>query len=846
MALFAGSAAQATDESLLRWKTLWENQRQANQQYDLSQQQFEFQANLTREQQAFQERLAKAQEAFQIGVLDRNEAFEIGKLSLDRLPDMGLDEQWNLVEWLQGSGNPLATVAKNSVRASLFDNFADAANLVDSVFTAPIGTPINSAFARLALDAVIGRSGMDETAAEEFRTQFESALEARAGDAEAWQGLQWDTARTQLDAAKANVDQTRAQTGVYTAQEASIWRDIALNDELKTYVVDQARLINEQLSLSNNQQSIINGNLPAQLAAELENLQARTRELDNGATLFNRTLEHIVAQQAAATGLAQEDLRHALATGMWRDGIVKGNLAHLRATVDYVDAQEAESRARAEGLHTQNEAAILDMSVTRTQLLGQLVEWGRADLLGELGGQLLTGLGIEDPDKQAALLESLQSTASSRLSNAEKLEKAQVDLAVAEADFANWRNENAPLQQEIENQFKERGLDLQEESLRLQGEGLKVEWARANAYAASLKPTPGGANVPLTDVHNAIKNGIGISIGDINQSIEDFGTWEAADRELSNAVTLGENGEPVAYDAARLRAVAAQYGITDADMLGEEELFRSVQGLVRANATTTRARAEADTLSYVRAWISETGRMPTAADLGFASGDPIYLSAMSKIPGFSLTTEVATSVEQDILQLAEHLSPEIGVDGALFGSAASVWESLVETHGTEALANAGYADAGDLIDPLNRAAGEYAQARSMAEEAARNLGMLSGTTFDLEDEASRMNLEQMLGSYERTADTLIGMINELPSAWDRAMGGIPARRAATAQDQQVVSSVTAALQIPRDSLIERGIISPDGVITDRAQLLQLLTNYQGNLANQRSAVQLIDGRLRAR
>ena len=478
MALFAGSAASATNDSLLQWRQLWQQQDATNKQYDLAQQQMTFQAAQQRDQQAFQERLANAQNDFNLGVLERKELFDVSQIALDMMPNMTLDQQWSQVEALEQIGSPLVHIARNTVQASLFNNFEDAVSLVDSVFTAPLGTAFTPAFVRQAADAVISRSGMGEEEAVAFREELEAALTARQGDAEEWDNLGWETARTGLNQARANVLETQANVYNLNAQTQRIFQDTQFEADKHGFIIDSMDLQNQLMGLQVNREEMVNGNLPAQMAAELRNLNAQTKGLENGNELFNRTVEIQVQTMATQLGITQEQLRHDVATGMTRDAIVQGDLDYLRATIDYVGQQELESVARTEGLHVSAEAARLDMSNTRVSILTQLVEMGRPDLLTAVGGDLIAGLDVPEGER-AQLLASLAETANSRLSNSEKVERANVQVAMAEARYAEWNADTAAERWQSDADRADRALDLQ-------AEGLAIERTRVGAYQASL------------------------------------------------------------------------------------------------------------------------------------------------------------------------------------------------------------------------------------------------------------------------------------------------------------------------------------------------------------------------
>ena len=333
-----------------------------------------------------------------------------------------------------------------------------------------------------------------------------------------------------------------------------------------------------------------------------------------------------------------------------------------------------------------------------------------------------------------------------------------------------------------------------------------------------------------------MKNGIGLSVGDLNESTSAYNGWVQADTRLMALGQVDENGSFVPTDPQAIAALAQQYGIdtleTDAD--GQVAALRA---LFDIESNTTRARAEADTLAYARAFLQESGRLPTAGELGFQTGDPIFVAAMGRVPGLTLLEGATSNVQLDLENLASELSPTIGEDGILFGGASAVYEALLEQHGETAMEQAGFFDASSLIPTLQRHSAEYNGYYGQAQAAVQALGGITGQEWDLSSTADRQNLEQMLVSYDATAGTYLTMLEDLPNR-----GFFPNANTAM-EENRLIHSVSQALNVPLSALIEQGIVNQAGVI-DRAAMRTMLTTFQQNLNQQRIAVQHIDGLLR--
>ena len=464
MALFAGRAAGSLARESREWKKLWMQEEQAEQQYHLAQKQMDHQVQLQTDQQAFQIRRDEAQNAFNEGLLDRKELLQVSEMALDLMPSMPVDQQWEQVEYLEQMGSPLAQAARGIVRRGMFDNPAQAMAMVDSLFSADIGTPFTPEFVRMAAQTVVGISGMEGEAATNFMDGVERALTERGEEREEWNKLAWERERTAVRQAQADVTHRESETRHVDADTERIFQGIAVTEEQRKDVLESLRLSNVALRTDNAQQQIINNILPAQLSAELGNILANTKGIENQNRLFDATFDAMVQQVMDEASITRENARHLVATGAFRDAAVKGDVDLMKATI-------AKTYSEVDFLDTQTEALNLSMQEARIAMATSLVEEGRGDLIAGFADDLFGDLGMST-EQQAALVESLRETADSNLRHRDKGIQANTRIAMANADLKELEADTAEYRQQFEDKVtlrelgqRDRQLDLTEDEM---------------------------------------------------------------------------------------------------------------------------------------------------------------------------------------------------------------------------------------------------------------------------------------------------------------------------------------------------------------------------------------------
>jgi hypothetical protein len=855
-ALFAGAAAQATDQSLRSWRELWERQSAREQQQKQFEQTLTFQREQQLNQQAFQERLQKMQQEFQLGVLDRNEAFKIGELALEQLPTLDLDAQWNVANILQETGNPLAPLISNSIRQGLFDNPSQAIAEIEALFTAEPGTKFNPVRVRMAADVYAARAGLSGPERDAFFQNVESLVEEYNSGAEEIDTLKVEALRTTVAQGKASLAKTEAETARLDADTQAIFQGMNFEADKHQFILDNLALNNALLKTQANIAQLQYLHLPQEMAANLRLLHAQAQQLENGSELFQRTLEHQVRQIAAAADLGEEEARHAVATGLARDAIVFGNLEQLRAAIDLTRAQTELVAAQAGLTEAQADLAILAGSETRISIMNDLVELGRGDLIRAVGPDLLTGLGLDDR-AQAEVLDQLVEIANRRGDRQERIDEANAVIAMAQAnvaertvdarvrqedatarqmesgarvaertediavamaqtdlEYSQWRNRVAESQRQFDNWAK--------------AYGLQTDRMQAEAYAASVRHQTMPKDLSVAEIHNAVRTATGINLNNIQDAVSD---WRNAEADLLRFRHLVREG-----NVAEIHELANRYGFSP-DNLENAEAYLE---LLVANR---KSHAEGLVTSYVDAGLSY-GTMFTPEQLGLERDSPVYHNAVRTYPFVRPTYEgVGGEVWRTVDKLAGVIAPQVaGVGDSSLGHAKAVYDQLRESYSLEELGMAGIHQPSDLVDFLNQAAREHgANAEAAAAGAQRVSQILGGTPVDLNNRDVRENAIKVL---ESNSMGLEAIANKISNA---NFGGsfLPGLWTAYPDDQtlrQLGRDLVAVSGMSREELTQLGVLDPQGRIRSKQAALTFINQLTGQQYEQIRAIQYIHAR----
>lgn len=841
-ALFWGQAAQSHDESRREWERLWqmEQERLSREQMQEDQQRFDLDLELKR--QSFEERMAEAERNFQLGLVDRNEQFLLGQEALERMGGMNIDQQWATVEWLERSGNPVSSLARQMVRSSLFQNPQEAIDLVNNVFTAPLGTRFNPTFVNMAIDAVSGMAGWDDDTTEQVRKDALARIEQLGSDAEELDDAAMEGSRLALQQARADIVQTGAETGnilagteQVRAQTAAIYQGMDIAEEqrgihlqiLERTLADMDATIRIK-GLEATAQEIMNGFLPSQLSAGLAETLARTQGMEDQHLLFQRTLDYTVREMAARTGLAEEDLRFALATSLTREAIVRGDHELLMANIDVLRAQEENIRANTSLTGTQQEALELGMDETRLRMnesrismLSQLTAAGDVELLTLGGAQLLRDMGFDDVTA-ARVLEQLTEVASTKRSNALKVEEANVILALEEANFARDTAEdrraivaaersNAEFQAETN---RER-LDFEQWATR---EGFRIDWAYVDvarseaASRATAATAGGGAGTPLTpaEILNEVRIASGIDLKEFNDLQSEM---ENATNDLRYFEGLLNNGS-----VEEISDYLTSIGVSPEN---HAEYLASLQAR-QQSAARAYAGAISTYLSYGASYGPAGVFTPQQLGITTELGREMYRQvAESAVPGLRQETPEEQSAESEeqrariaevydaVYEMNSVLSRETS-DGGLSSivGAEVMFQRLMAEFGPERLQEAGITSPERLYNDLGNKAVEYSR---NVESAMLGINFATGGNPQQVDARSPEALNQVASIVNATAGQYAAFkatLDALPRSQGLGflIGGSNSPERGDAARQLV--AMTAGVISPQE-LWHRGIIQLD-------------------------------------
>jgi len=842
-ALFWGQAAQSHDESKREWERLWqvEQERLSREKMQEDQQQFALDVELRR--QNWEERMAEAERNFQLGLVDRNEQFQLGQEALERMSGMSMDQQWATVEWLERSGNPVSSLARQTVRSSLFQNPQEAVSLVDSVFSAPLGTKFNPTFVNIAVDVVAGMGGLGEDVAEQLRKDVSTMLERRQAEGEELDTLGMDMSRAALTDARANIGLTVARTGSevvnqqhVSAQTAAIYQNIDINEEqrglhlqiLERTLADMDATIRIK-GLEATAQEITNGYLPSQLSASLAETLARTQGMEDQHLLFQRTLDYVVQEMKARTGLAKEDLRFALATSLTREALVRGDHELLMANIDVLRAQEDDIRANTSLTGAQQAVLELGMDETRLRMnesrismLSELTAAGDVELLTLGGAQLLRDMGFDDTTA-ARVLDQLTETASSKRSNALKLEEANATLALEEANFARdtaqdrraivaAERSNAEFQAETN---RER-LDFEQWSAR---EGFRIDWAyvevaRSEAASRSAAAAAGGeAGTPLApaNILNEVRIASGIDLGEFNTLQTEM---ENATNDLRYFEGLLNNG-----NVQEISDYLTSIGVSPENHVEHLASLRDR----KESAARAYAGAISTYLSYGASYGPAGVFTPQQLGITTELGMEMYRQvAETAVPGLRQETPEEQSAESEtqkariaevhdaVYEMNSVLSRETSAEGlSVIIGADVMFQRLMAEFGPERLQEAGITSPERLANDLGNKAVEYSR---NVESAMLGINFVTGGNPQQVDARSPEALNQAASTVNAAAGQYAAFkatLDALPRQQGLTFLGIGASNSPERGNaaRQLVA-MTAGVISPQE-LWQRGIIQLD-------------------------------------
>lgn len=466
---FLGGAASATDDSLRKWKQLFqadeelEFRRAAERdRMTLDKQRVGLEGRRLDISESQFNRQQDWQEQFQTLELDfRNDEFSYQKFNdfvtnvQGSWPELTTGERIAFLD--QFDHMPFSSTEQGQAYSGLFraktraDMSPTQAKItLGNILNQPFGTRTAPWLVDMALDALEGEEGYDA-----IKDEMDLYLQ---GDVERWEegrnlGLAQDYAA--LEQTKATTRNTDAQSGVYTAQTETLFQGLEFDRDLHPLAIQAAQASLDAASVQLDMEKIRLGELPEQLRNQ--NLQL-VMELTRG-NLSNEILERtmdaqietIIAngrQAAAEAGMSEEDLRFAYATATTREAILLSQQGHTEASTRVLLAQEGLTRAQELDTNAMTDSRRWQIQESRIATVTELVANGEMEVFGSVGIELLTPLV---GDRAEETFNTLQSRTVNLREAFDRRLLAGVIIEEAKADQEAWMADNQALVYEETN-----------------------------------------------------------------------------------------------------------------------------------------------------------------------------------------------------------------------------------------------------------------------------------------------------------------------------------------------------------------------------------------------------------
>jgi hypothetical protein len=461
LAGFFGAAAQSTDDSMREWRRLFQvdlareqQQKQFEDNLDFMKTDATAQRNFTAEEneadrvarwaefeQSNQTQiyLARLQRDLTQGIADQNEAYQLGEYFLNNFDSMSPDMQDNIATWLQESGNVFGRGAQAMIRTSLYQNPNDALGYLDNLL-AGTGPERYDIFrvteAARAAGSLAGMTGSD---LEDYIQGYTDLANARNSDAEEFDVETMNQLRISTNQARADLAYREASTEQVHASIADTieitrgrMQEYGIREEES---VTQLAILEENLQglrLSNQRGEIELEYLPDALEAEVGEAFARIREYDNSNEMFRATFDAVVETAMQELDITRAEATVATATTAYRIAISQGESEQVGAITARINAETENINARTDLTETEKDALIQEISLARVDAAQRLVQTGNPELIGALGGDLLSPLL---GDKAPGVVEGLVEIAESDRTNDQKIIDANLLMSTAEREL---------------------------------------------------------------------------------------------------------------------------------------------------------------------------------------------------------------------------------------------------------------------------------------------------------------------------------------------------------------------------------------------------------------------------
>jgi hypothetical protein len=826
---FHGQAAQTTDESLRRWRQLF----QVEEQIDLQRQQLEQAVTLQEDSQAHAVELAELQARLANENLDRQEAFKIGE-TLFTSQEEGrtpLDQQYAIAETMSANGNRWAKLYEDNIRSSLLGSSEDTIASIDALFSAKPGDKFNAIQYRAAAPAYANFAGLEGKERENFIQQVNdlvshyNSLGAEVEDA-AMRRLEAEVTNLEetVNATRANIVHTRAQTDETIArtdligqQTAKLGQDILQSAELFPHIKEGQRLQNINLEGQNERIRIENDYLPEQITAGLANLYAQTRDLDNGNKLFEATFDDMVAKIAAESQITQEEARHKLATAMARDGIVNADAEQARKALELMDLQIAGQE------HALKEAKL--------SLYNDLLERGQPELVRALAPDLLANVEVSDEDREKIIAMG-EETAGQRRVTTSDLERAQATIALAESAFAE-----STLEDRVAGAKADSSLRQQQAATFADQQAFdnRIKEMQARAYVDNLR-TEQGLTGGLMSSPDAFKRLDDDNVGNVTGFYNEIQEWNSLAGELDWLNRLQSGGiSPAEVQELQSKGISPE---------AFEAYRSSLAAKVNAEQTTLVNRFA----SFAAQYRALTGSILRPDLFGMDKESDIYVAAvLERDPSYRqiVSDDKTTQAVHDAVTSYIDTAALSGDRMRLTGGPIAVWDKAVEELGEEALNAAGY-NGPESIEPLYADALEQVSVnRSTAQEGMVWASQYSSFPLEFSIPQDRMEAARIIDGRVNLVQGLAEELENLPVPTARQdLGVLGIGNPDRAYDLYLMGQkIMNRTGLDAATLQQEGFMDTFGNITDVTAATTFLYQYADRLANQSLGIKFFNGKM---
>ena len=830
-----GEAAKETDASRREWQKVFDAE-QAQKDIAKYQQQT---IDVSNRQLEWEKRSQKLQNDYNLGVLDRNERTQWARDTMDLMKGSAPEQQLKYYQALRDAGSMYAPTALATITTGLQTTPDKAAAFLSTVTNAEPGTAFDTDLVRINAQAManyMGKTGKDAEAYVQGYVDQATQLKSDKGTVDQ---AKVENLKLQNSELSSRIDQNAAQTSLISQQEKNLAQDAGFAAETHPLEIKKLQNTNEALRLDNVQKDLVNGKLPDQLEANIADTWASVQGKADAHEVFAKTLDYTVRQAAAATGLAEEDLRFTVATASVREALAQGNLDQVRATVDYIHEQTQTEAFQRDYLSAQTSAVVLGMQATQVGIIQDLVKNGNGDLLTELAPKLLDGLVA--PDRRDNLVSSLQDIAGTNLSTDQKAATANARIATENAEFAEQTHIDRVKQQAAAAKGGEaqadllalqadtfmEGFQLDQEAKRA---GMLNDNARTQSYIASVsntalasQATPG--MTPL-EVLKDVKDATGWTTEKLASERDSLNQMK---QELATVKAL-TGYDPVTGELTRDNQIQQVTDIMNKYGMNTESAKIGIAGLTAAIAAK-----EDNIVNGVHQILDgglQEGVQFSASNLGLAADDPLYVGALTRFgfvqaggenPDLKAPTEGSLDIRAEV-QTAVNDFARTADSGALVFGARGVYDSLSDEYGKDALNAIGVTQPADLVPTIQRASQEFDSNSKQATDymTARGYDITSRADRD----AAQADIGATLGYIARTRENLT-LVGRSPDATD----------ADYAEVQKQVRNVLGAMS--DQQLRDAGVVDMWGNF-NLGKALPLLQQRESELVKAQSSIQYMN------